>query len=310
MRTRKSQMGITELPFEIRRTYRQACKRGYMDGYTSPAWRKSFVGAFLTKYPNRTAVLDALAEACHRKFPRWQDLTTFVLEDFARILRERQCESTVRTSCNMLKSVINAHKDDVRIPASNYETLLKAKKEPSQAVFLTEDEITVINNYEPENERERSVKRIFMIEALTGARHSDAERLAPENITNSELRYVPQKTTSCVISLPAHKLLPKYLVSTKEVSLAAFNYILRDICRKCGINERIAIFRHGENTTGEKWEYVSSHTGRRSFATNLFLRNVDITIIQRFMGHSDPKITQGYICAQKPVDENVMSFFK
>ena len=63
MRTRKSQMGITELPFEIRRTYRQACKRGYMDGYTSPAWRKTFVGAFLTKYPNRTAVLDALAEA-------------------------------------------------------------------------------------------------------------------------------------------------------------------------------------------------------------------------------------------------------
>ena len=310
MRTRKSQMGITELPFEIRRTYRQACKRGYMDGYTSPAWRKSFVGAFLTKYPNRTAVLDTLAEACHRKFPRWQDLTTFTLEDFVRILRERQCESTVRTSCNMLKSVINAHKDDVRIPASNFETLLKARKEPSQAVYLTEYEISTIDRYEPTSETERSVKRIFMIESLTGARHSDAERLSPENITNGELRYVPQKTTSCVISLPAHKLLPKYLVATKKVSLAAFNYTLRDICRKCGINERLAIFRHGENTVGEKWEYVSSHTGRRSFATNLFIRNVDITIIQRFMGHSDSNITQGYICAQKPVDENVMNFFK
>ena len=38
MRTRKSQMGITELPFEIRSTYRHPCKRGYMDGYTSPTW--------------------------------------------------------------------------------------------------------------------------------------------------------------------------------------------------------------------------------------------------------------------------------
>ena len=310
MKTRISKMGITELPFEMRKTYRQAVKQGYMNGYNSPAWRKTLIGAFLMKYPQRTAVLDTLAEACHRKYPRWQDLTTFVLEDFVRMLRDKQCESTVRTSCNMLKSVINAHKDDVRIPASNYENLLKAKKEPSQAIFLTEDEILAIDKYEPQSETERTVKRIFMIEALTGARHSDAERLAPENIIDGELRYVPQKTTSCIISLPAHKLLPKYLAPSKCVSLTLFNCTLRDICRKCGINERLAIFRHGENTVGEKWEYVSSHTGRRSFATNLFLRNIDITIIQRFMGHSDSKITQGYICAQKPVDENVLNFFK
>lgn len=296
---------------EVRIKYRSAISKGYLVGY-GPEWRRTFVGAFLTKYPKRSIIIKYLEEAVGH-LPKWKDITDWNLQDFVITLNDNMCQSSVRTSCNMLKSVINANIGEVNIPSQNYAKILSVKKEPSQAVFLNEDEIRRIDAYVPENDKERCVKRIFMIEALTGARHSDAERLGIENIdkTSGELTYVPIKTTGCIIHLPVHKMLRKYLTEDSSTTdLGTFNRVLRDICHKCGITEKTAIFRRGENTTGEKWEYVSSHTGRRSFATNLFLRdNSDISTIQRFMGHSDPKITWGYICGEKKPSNEIMNFF-
>lgn len=309
MRPRKYQMGVTELPFEVRKKYRYACQQGYMAGYNTTAWRRSFVGAFITKYPDRINVLNIFRDMLGH-IPRWTDITDFVLEDFRRELDKKMCQSSVRTICQVVKAFLTSSKGEVKFKSERYVSILSAHREPSQAVYLDDKEIEAIDKYEPQNEKERAAKRVFMIEALTGARHSDAERLVPENIQGDRLKYVPTKTTNCIVSVPVHKLLPKYLNErTKTLAMSTLNSTLRQICRKVGINQRIALFRAGENTTGEKWEYVSSHTGRRSFATNLFLRNVDISIIQRFMGHSDTKITQGYICAQKEEDDNVLDFF-
>lgn len=296
---------------ELRKKYRSAISKGYLLEY-GPQWRRTFVGAFLTKYPQRSNIIEYFEQTLGH-LPKWKDITDWNLQDFVIMLNDSMCQSSARTACSMLKAVINANSGEIDIPSKNYAKILSLKKEPSQAVFLNEKEIQMIDAYIPENEKECCVKRIFMIEALTGARHSDAERLGMENIdkTSGELTYVPIKTTGCIIHLPVHKMLIKYLQGKKTTTdLGTFNRILRDICRKCGIVDKIAIFRHGENTVGEKWEYVSSHTGRRSFATNLFLRDSsDISTIQKFMGHSDPKITMGYICGEKKPSSEIMNFF-
>ncbi len=39
----------------------------------------------------------------------------------------------------------------------------------------------------------------------------------------------------------------------------------------------------------------SSHTGRRSYGTNMNAQGVDLSAIQRALGHSDPSMTIGYI---------------
>jgi site-specific recombinase XerD len=48
---------------------------------------------------------------------------------------------------------------------------------------------------------------------------------------------------------------------------------------------------------GEEPPLVSPHTLRRTFATELYLRGVDLLTIQRLLGHSDPKTTLRYIAA-------------
>ena len=95
------------------------------------------------------------------------------------------------------------------------------------------------------------------------------------------------------------------------IALSTFNDTLRNICRNCGINEVITLFRKGEWATKEKWEFVSSHTGRRCFATNLFIRGADPSLIAKYMGHSSPEITiKRYIVGYRQADEKVMQFFK
>jgi hypothetical protein len=44
-----------------------------------------------------------------------------------------------------------------------------------------------------------------------------------------------------------------------------------------------------------KWEMVSSHTGRRSFATNMFRDKVESRIIMRATGHATEKNFRKYL---------------
>lgn len=99
-------------------------------------------------------------------------------------------------------------------------------------------------------------------------------------------------------------------VNGKAVSDPTFNATIRSICRNCGITERIKLYQAGEFSTGAKWEYVSSHTARRSFATNLYLRGADLYSISVLMGHSSTTMTENYIvCGLRKMPGNVLKYF-
>lgn len=47
--------------------------------------------------------------------------------------------------------------------------------------------------------------------------------------------------------------------------------------------------------TFKKWEMISTHTARRSFATNMYLRKWDAISIMKITGHSSEKVFMNYI---------------
>ena len=62
--------------------------------------------------------------------------------------------------------------------------------------------------------------------------------------------------------------------------------------------------------TKEKWELVSSHTARRSFATNLYLSGVALEDIALMMGHGkNIETTKRYICGERQITTRVMAYF-
>lgn len=258
----------------------------------------SFKMAFFKKYPLQSKYMFKHFKNHFGKIPDWKDFTKLNLIDFISYLKNSGvCQSSIRTYCAILKSILNDYSDEVNIPCKDFDKILSIRNVKSRETFLTESELDKICNLDVSgNNIYMFVKKIFLISAYTGCRHSDAILLDERNITNDRIDYVSQKT-NIFASIPLKPIIKDLiLLPNIRVNDVTFNNVVRDICRKAGIKDQIKIFKRGKHLTGEKWQFVSSHTARRSFATNLHLRGVDLYTISRLMGHTDIKSTTGYIC--------------
>lgn len=152
---------------------------------------------------------------------------------------------------------------------------------------------------------------------MTGARLCDAEKLTINNcdIDTGTLSYVPKKTPGIIVTVPVDERLKlRELLADKyrrPCCNDVFNTIIRRISKECRIDTMCTIRRRGEDVTAPKYELISSHTARRSFATNLYLAGVSIEDIALLMGHGkNIETTKRYICAERPVSTNVMAYFQ
>lgn len=307
---------LVSLSWEQKKKYRAAIAFGYFDNYEeSPRqWKHSLVGSFLYKYPNRTATLNRLRDIVGHT-PTWEDMTEDVIRDFVDETTEAMAVSSAKTICAEFKSVLNENRR--KIPSDDFMRTLSVKGEVSQAVYLTRDEIVSIINYKPIDDIERFVRRNFLVEFMTGARRCDAEKLTINHcdIDTGMLSYVPQKTPGIVVTVPVDERLGvRELLAdryTRSCCDDVFNSVVRRICKECGIDTICTIRRRGKSVTAPKYELVSSHTARRSFATNLYLSGVSIEDIALLMGHGkNIETTKRYICAERPISTNVMAYFQ
>ena len=89
------------------------------------------------------------------------------------------------------------------------------------------------------------------------------------------------------------------------------NRIIKEVAKKCGINEKISLFYHGKQRKMEKYKYLGFHCARRSFVSNLIDLNVPISVVSKMAGHSDIKMTQKYYVNQDyKLPDEALSFFE
>lgn len=307
---------LVSLTWEQKRKFRAAIEYGYLDNYEDNPreWRHSFVGSFLRRYHTRTATLNRFREIIG-SIPTWDDMTNENLRDFVDETIESMAASSAKTICAELKAVLNENKR--KVPSEEFAKILSINGETSQAVYLTRDEMKRIIDYNPSGELERFVRRNFIVEFLTGARRCDAEKLSINHcdIETGTISYVPQKTPNIIVTVPVDERLNLrgFLADCyyRECSSGVFNDVIRRICRACNIDSTCTIRRRGESVTAQKWQLVSSHTARRSFATNLYLAGVSLEDVAVLMGHGkNIETTKRYICAERKLSSNVMKYFQ
>lgn len=271
-------------------------------------WRKSFVGVFCSRQPERLGVLRYLA-ASLGKTPKWSDFTKPNMADFVRFLTSHTSRNSAKTYVAIVKGILNVYEEN--LPSSGVTKVMSVKGEPSQHVALTEEEVERIHRYQPKSETESDIKRAFMLECLCGARSCDVATLSESNIKDGWLTYISQKTKT-ETSVPVHRLLLQYLsmpAGKPHVRSVVCDTIKR-ICRSVGITSVVRIFTHGKWVEIPKCELVGSHTARRSFATQLALRGVPVPTISKLMGHSNTKMTSRYICIDRSdIGDTAMAFF-
>lgn len=271
--------------------------------------------AFLAKYPNYPNILNMFEEANGCK-AEWGNITKPRLAKFVSYMSDRIAATSLKTYCAMLKATLRLYSDVVELP-KGYESVLSPRKDLSQQTWLTDAEIEKLLNYEPRNTYERIVRNQFCLGALTGARHSDYIKFSLSDIVGDTLAYVSVKThvkTEIPLAPAVSRILEeneRLGISGRKLADSSFNDNIRNICRACGITDRIKLYQAGEFSEGEKWEFISSHTARRSFATNLYLRGADLYSISVLMGHTSTEMTERYIvCGLRKMPDNVLEYFR
>ena len=306
----------SQLTEEQKEKYRTVIAKGYFSNY-SLAWRTStFAGVWLWKHPNRIAQYE-LFMSIVGDTPKWSDISDRNLRLFVEMLADSLCTNSMKTVCAELKAIINEYATEEDIPSQQYAKILTIARDASEAVYLSIKELTLIRNYTPKTTTERVSRDIFMIEALTGARHCDSERLTMNNVnTETQTIHYTAKKTRQSVDEPFHKWLIDYLPKSIEelnarpkVSQFPFNRAIRRICKNVGITVQTTIYRHGREQTAPKWQFVASHTARRSYATNLMLWGAEVGLISRFMGHTNTEMTLHYIKDTPNIPQKVLSFF-
>ena len=243
----------------------------------------------------------------------WQDLTKSNLNDFKDYVTERVAQSTARTYFAVLKGILKRYEEDVQF-CKDYAEILKAKNEKPVKTYLSMKELERLERVIPRTANEQYVLDEFLIGAYTGMRISDAKEISTENMANGYISYVSVKTSiQAVVPMKAgiDERIKRVQANDQDLPLASYNRILRRLCQRAGITERVKVFKAGEHLKGQKWEYVSSHTARISFASNLANLGVPLIDISRMLGHASVLTTQRYIVNVKPeVDPKALIFFK
>lgn len=266
--------------------------------------------AMAAKYPHYMNILK-MFEAANLCDATWENITKVRLQRFIDYMSERLSPNSVNQYATKLKAVLNLYSDEVMLPRG-FAKVLTPKKCTSTAVYLTEEELQKLIDYIPKNIRETYVRDIFIICAFSGMRHSDALNLNESNFVGDSLQYVSVKTKVHTI-VPLKPIVREYILNRPQIEIddTTYNKIIRRICKKCGIRDSVKVFKAGEERQGEKWEFISSHTARRTCATLLYLRGADLFTISKILGHTDVKTTQNYIKDDiRTSSEELMGYFK
>nr|DAN15959.1 MAG TPA: Integrase [Caudoviricetes sp.] len=147
------------------------------------------------------------------------------------------------------------------------------------------------------------VRDWFLLLAWTGSRFSDLEKISQQEVGTGFISFRQQKTNTKVV-IPVHPVVHEILerygyAMPPAISNQKFNHDLKIVCLLAGINNMESKTRTEggvlKTTVSPKWMLVSSHTGRRSFCTNMYKRGLPTLTIMAISGHTTEKSFLRYI---------------
>lgn len=217
-----------------------------------------------------------------------------------------------------IKRVMEATGPDSRNP-QHTNTAYKSREfkvdsESADTIYLSVDELRRIHEfpidaaavtpllvYSTPQHIERKIRSLdttrnkFLLGCFTALRVSDFNRLREINIKENTIRIKPKKGIgkNPDVIIPIHPIVRAIIDSGFDVSTPmtdqAINRNLKELCKLVGLTEQVTRARSEGGRlverTFEKWELVTTHTARRSGATNMYLAGVPSISIMKITNH-------------------------
>lgn len=206
---------------------------------------------------------------------------------------------------------------------------VKLKEIKVENIYLTFEDLEKIENADLNKEHLINARDWLIISCFIGQRVSDFMKFTSKLVREEKgikLIEFTQKKTGKLMTVP---LLPKVIEILKKrngefprpISEQKYNTYIKLVCKEAKLDELVKGSKKVETFEGskkyrkledeyEKWELVSSHIGRRSFATNYYGK-MNTSYLIYITGHSTEKMFLSYIGkSNKDIAIEIANYFK
>ncbi len=234
----------------------------------------------------------------------YHDFTEYLTKDLG------FANNTIGKHMKTLKTFLNeATERGLSTNLSHKSKRFRVIREDTESIYLTESELAEICALDlSDNPRLDRIRDLFIVGCWTGLRFSDFSNIQPENIKIEEIELETQKTGETVV-IPIHPTVKKIMAKYKgkypnslppAISNVKMNQYLKELghmVESLHAKTSTSITKGGLNisTNRKKFELVTTHTARRSFASNLYLSGFPAISIMKITGHRTEKAFMRYI---------------
>jgi len=269
---------------------------------------KGGVGVAISTIKNYTSIKQKVEkyEITRKTKVKFTDIDLSFREDFLNFLLvdRRLSKNTAGRDIVFLKTIcLDAKRNGINV--HQQLELVKGFKVKTKKIFLPFDEIEKIEKTDFASETLKNARDWLILGCYLGQRVSDLLPMKSENIKiKGKLKIIEltQKKTKKKVSILLHKKVinilnsrggefPKTFSDNEQSNNAIFNTSIKKVAKKAGLTKKIQgakinpKTRRKESGSYEKWELVSSHICRRSFATNYY-GDIPTPLLLAVTGHS------------------------
>lgn len=165
-------------------------------------------------------------------------------------------------------------------------------------VYLSREELDLLEQVQCNNHTEQVARDRFLIGCYTGLRVSDFGDLSIQSFTqlngNTFIEHSTQKSgKETKVLIPVHakvKAIFEGFAQMPKNTLkdVLINRYIKVVARRAGINKEVVLIKNQGGKMVEvkkqKWEFITTHTARRTFITNALLHGVPAHVIMTVTG--------------------------
>ncbi|MBD2716079.1 hypothetical protein KBK19_13635 [Microvirga sp. STR05] len=191
-------------------------------------------------------------------------------------------DTTIQRRVKALRKFLSCYASELTFDYKKIQTLYTVKSESNYAdVTLTPEEVAALETLDlSHSPRLHTVRNLFLLQCWTALAYIDLMQLQKHHVKAGRIVFDRQKTESgvnCPVFPVAGRILEEFNWKIPQLSNQVYNRYAKELMQHLDtMHEEITIEVKigGKKTTrtGPRWEFVGTHSPRRSFATNMMLR--------------------------------------
>ena len=247
-----------------------------------------------------TTYLQEVDNDFKQRFKDWSDKKNYHINTYIK---------TIKVISTVCKHANEKHYKAIHPQTASITKGKEMEYKKSINIYLSFTELTKIENTIFTNKKQDIARDWLLISCYTAQRISDFMRFGVNDIIvmdNEKFLDINQEKTDTPVLVYLNDVVlrimqkyngnfpPLFSEKSKESNEQIYNLLIKEVCRISKINNEVTAQIKNKKTnrvevkTLPKYKFVSSHIGRRSYATNYY-NEIDISLLKSATGHKTEK---------------------